>query len=196
MRKRAPVQVLNHDYQVLSVAFSDDSSQMFTAGIDNIVRVSTLQLSPVDSPIPYVPPLTFFYQCWDARKSEKPLYLMEGHKDTITGISLSPDGNHILSNAMDNTLRTWDVRPFVTGKSRAVSVFEGAQHDFQKQMLRCAWSPDGQRITCGSSDRFVYVWNVESKQILYKLPGHNGCVNEVRRLTPLLGLFFCCMLTH
>lgn len=155
VRKRAPVQVLQHDYQVLSVAFSDDSAQLFTAGIDNIVR------------------------CWDSRKSDTPLYLMEGHKDSITGISLSPDGNHILSNSMDNTLRTWDVRPFVSGKSRAVSVFEGAQHDFQKLMLRCAWSPDGQRITCGSSDRFVYMWNVETKQIEYKLPGHNGSVNEV-----------------
>lgn len=127
---------------------------MFTAGLDNVVY------------------------CWDTRKQEV-LYEMKGHTDSITGLALSPDGNHILTNSMDNTLRTWDVRPFVTGSSRAVSVFEGHQHDFQKQLLRCSWAPDGARITCGSADRFVYVWEVESKTILYKLPGHTGAVQEV-----------------
>ena len=37
---------------------------------------------------------------------------MKGHKETITGLSLSPDGNYLLSNSMDNTVRIWDVKPF------------------------------------------------------------------------------------
>jgi WD40 repeat protein len=28
------------------------------------------------------------------------------------GMSLSPDGSFLLTNAMDNTLRAWDVRPY------------------------------------------------------------------------------------
>ena len=28
------------------------------------------------------------------------------------GMSLSPDGAFLLTNAMDNTLRAWDVRPY------------------------------------------------------------------------------------
>jgi Prp8 binding protein len=27
-------------------------------------------------------------------------------------MSLSPDGSFLLTNAMDNTLRAWDVRPY------------------------------------------------------------------------------------
>ena len=27
--------------------------------------------------------------------------------------------------------------------------------------------------------RFVYVWDTVTKKILYKLPGHNGSVNDV-----------------
>ena len=34
-------------------------------------------------------------------------------------------------------------------------------------------------VTCGSADNFVYVWDVATKRILYKLPGHSGSVNEV-----------------
>ena len=30
-------------------------------------------------------------------------FAMKGHTDSPTGISLSPDGNYIASNAMDNT---------------------------------------------------------------------------------------------
>ena len=40
---------------------------------------------------------------------------LEAHADTITGLALSPDGHHLLSNSMDSQLRCWDVRPFVAG---------------------------------------------------------------------------------
>ena len=33
-----------------------------------------------------------------------------GHTDTITGLSLSPDGSFLLSNSMDQTIRMWDIR--------------------------------------------------------------------------------------
>ena len=36
---------------------------------------------------------------WDLRKGEVSQTL-SGHTDTITGLSLSPDGNHLLSNSM------------------------------------------------------------------------------------------------
>ena len=32
---------------------------------------------------------------------------MPGHTDTVTGMKLSPDGAHVLTNAMDNTVRMW-----------------------------------------------------------------------------------------
>lgn len=55
----------------------------------------------------------------------------------------------------------------------------GAVHNFEKNLLRCNWSPDGRRVASGSADRFVYVWDTTTRQILYKLPGHVGSVNEV-----------------
>ena len=39
---------------------------------------------------------------WDIRNS-KIDYKLQGHTDTITGIRLSPNGSHLLSNSMDNT---------------------------------------------------------------------------------------------
>lgn len=103
---------------------------------------------------------------------------MRGHADSVTGLSLSSEGSYLLSNAMDNTVRVWDVRPFAP-KERCVKIFQGNVHNFEKNLLRCSWSPDGSKIAAGSADRFVYVWDTTSRRILYKLPGHAGSINEV-----------------
>lgn len=35
------------------------------------------------------------------------------------------------------------------------------------------------QVAAGSSDRFLYIWDTTSRRVLYKLPGHNGSVNDV-----------------
>jgi Prp8 binding protein len=152
-RVRGPQKVLESEYQVLAVAFNGDNSQVFTGGIDNSIK------------------------CWDLR-TEKVLYSLDGHLDSISGLRLSPDGNYLASNGMDHTVRTWDVRPYAP-TSRAVAVYEGARHDLSKNLLKVAWSPDGARLSAGSSDRLVNIWDVASTRLLYKLPGHTGSVVEV-----------------
>ncbi|XP_045478545.1 U5 small nuclear ribonucleoprotein 40 kDa protein isoform X2 [Harmonia axyridis] len=93
-------------------------------------------------------------------------------------LSLSPDGSYLLSNSMDNSLRIWDIRPFAPVE-RCVKMFSGHQHNFEKNLLKCSWSSDGNRVSAGSADRFVYVWDTTTRRVLYKLPGHNGSVNDV-----------------
>lgn len=41
---------------------------------------------------------------WDLRRQEE-LMVLAGHSDSVTGMRLSPDGTHLLTNSMDNTLR-------------------------------------------------------------------------------------------
>lgn len=74
--------------------------------------------------------------------------------------------------------RMWDVKPFAPA-DRCVKMFEGAPQGYEKNLIRPCWSPDGNQIASGSSDRSVVVWEVLSRKILYKLPGHKGCVNDV-----------------
>nr|CAI5848418.1 unnamed protein product [Callosobruchus analis] len=152
-RKKQNVATMNTTYQTTAVSFNDVADQIFSGGIDNDIKV------------------------WDMRNKEI-LYVLKGHTDTITGLALSSDGSYLLSNAMDNTLRIWDIRPL--RQERCVKIFSGHQHNFEKNLLRCAWSPDDNKISAGSADRFVYVWDTTSRRILYKLPGHNGSVNDVK----------------
>jgi Prp8 binding protein len=75
-------------------------------------------------------------------------------------------------------VRIWDVKPFAIGH-RCIKVFEGAPHGFEKNLIKAAWGPDGKRVASGAGDRTVVIWDVDTRKILYKLPGHKGCVNEV-----------------
>ncbi len=42
---------------------------------------------------------TWCAQVWDLRKAEVAMTL-KGHANTVTGLRVSPDGTHLLSNAM------------------------------------------------------------------------------------------------
>lgn len=155
IRKKEPLMSFENrnKYQVTAVTFNDTAELIISGGIDNTLTV------------------------WDIRRKDL-LYVMPGHSDTITGLCLSPDGKYCISNSMDCTARVWDIRPY-SNSQRCVKLLSGHQHNFEKNLLKCGWSPDNHRVTCGSSDRFVYIWDVASKNIAYKLPGHQGSINAV-----------------
>lgn len=151
-RHKQPTSTLTTDYPVLAVALND-TDQVFTAGIENMIH------------------------CWDVKMSRK-VYSLKGHTDTITGLSVHPRGTHLLSNSMDQTLRTWDIQPYCPGK-RQCKTFVGHKHGAERGLLKCAWSPNGSLVTCGSADKLVHVWDEYTAEELYLLPGHQGCVNAV-----------------
>eukprot|EP01023_Acetabularia_acetabulum_P061274 TRINITY_DN7398_c0_g2_i2.p1 TRINITY_DN7398_c0_g2~~TRINITY_DN7398_c0_g2_i2.p1 ORF type:complete len:359 (-),score=31.67 TRINITY_DN7398_c0_g2_i2:276-1352(-) len=153
LRVKKSVQTIEEGYPILSVVFGEGGDSIYAAGIENSINV------------------------WDLRKERVSLKMM-GHSDTITGMKINCEGTHLLSNSMDNTLRVWDIRPFAPA-NRCVKLFTGHSHSFEHNILRCDWSPDGRKVSAGSSDRFVYIWDVQSRNIQYRLPGHTASVNEV-----------------
>lgn len=152
-RQRKAAHRLKSDYPMLAVAATPDL--VLTSGIDNLIH------------------------CWD-RKMERRVFSLQGHTDTVTSLALHPDQTHVLSNSMDQTLRSWDIRPYVNGK-RHHKTFVGHKHNAEKGLLKCSWSSSngGSMVSCGSADRMVHIWDEFSTQELYLLPGHKGCVNTV-----------------
>ncbi|KAL7675742.1 hypothetical protein ACOME3_002008 [Neoechinorhynchus agilis] len=170
-RRRAEIGNLTSSYQVLSIAYTSDGKDLCSGGIDEVVKV------------------------WDLRRMEQRLTL-RGHTDTITGMAMSTECDFLATNAMDNTVRVWDVRSFVPeGQNRCLAVHTGHKHNFEKNLLRVAWSADGKRISAGSSDRILYVWSHEmapsGSNLLYRLPGHSGSVNETH-FHPIESIILSC----
>lgn len=57
-------------------------------------------------------------------------------------------------------------------QNRCLKIFTGHQHSVEKNLLKCDWSPDGTKVTAGSADRMVYVWETTMRNILYKVRSH------------------------
>ncbi|KAF8885740.1 WD40-repeat-containing domain protein [Infundibulicybe gibba] len=151
-----PVATFEIGCPVTSVCWGADGANVYIGAIDNEIHV------------------------YDLRKSEQ-VYTLQGHNDTPTSLSLSPNGSFLLSPSFSSQTLIHDIRPFSPSPSRVHRVLQGAPAGFENTLLRGAWSRDdgGQRVAVGGADRMVCIWDVESGRILYKLPGHKGTVTAV-----------------
>ncbi|EPX73361.1 splicing factor Spf38 [Schizosaccharomyces octosporus yFS286] len=152
-RSRDCIQSIGEKFPLTAVAISQQGTTVYTGGIEGVIKA------------------------WDLRTNEV-LYTLTEHNDIITSLSLSKDGSTLLSNSMDSTVRTFDVKPFAPS-NRHISVYSGAVHGLEHNLLGAAWSGDTRLIAAGSSDRNTYVWSSSSGELKYQLPGHEGCVNHV-----------------
>ena len=105
---------------------------------------------------------TKLFRQWDLRRVDDDLPVLSlsaPGMDTVTGLSLNPAETHILSNSMDSNLRCWDIRPFFAGAGidRCERNYDGVHHGAEKVLLKAAWSVDGERVACGSADRYSTV---------------------------------------
>jgi len=86
--------VSGHTLDVNSVAFMDDSSQVFASGSDDsLIKI------------------------WDRRtlgQSASPRGTLVGHLEGITYIDAKGDGRYLLSNCKDQTIKLWDIRKLVS----------------------------------------------------------------------------------
>lgn len=155
-RSKSPTHEEKFKFQLLTTKFNHKGDEIYIGGIDNQIKKFNIKTNTIDKD-----------------------YTLIGHTDTVTGISISNNDNYLLSNSMDNTLCIWDLRPFVRGGNRLVKVLRGHVHSFERNLLRCAWSYDDNLVSCGSADRCVHIWDVDTGELLYNLYGHNGSVNEV-----------------
>lgn len=150
-RTKAAVDFIPTEFPVTAVALAEAGNELYSGGIDNDIKV------------------------WDMRRKAV-IYSMLGHTDTISSLRVSPDSQSLLSNSMDSTVRTWDIRPFAPTE-RHIRTFDGAPAGLEKNLIKASWGSDGKRVAAGAGDGTVVVWNSQTGKMMYKLPGHKGTVN-------------------
>lgn len=60
-----------------------------------------------------------------------------------------------------------------------MQTYLGGKHSYEKSLLKCAWGPNDEIITGGSSDGMVYLWDTRTGKIHDRLGGHNAAVTDV-----------------
>ena len=168
-RARACVLTVTERFPLLACAFGRDAGSVFVGGVDGRIRQHDLRRGGSSS----------------GSEGTPPLLTLEAHTEAVTGLSLSPDGTHLLSFACDSTLRAWDVQPFASAAAsgsgpgaRCTRVFHGAAQNFEQNLLRCAWSAEGDVVAAGSADRRACLWDFASGGVR-SLGGHAGVVGAV-----------------
>lgn len=142
------VDLLHFGYPITAVAFSEDASLIFVGGVDNAIHAMDLS-------------------------TKQRQYSLRGHLETIASLQLSRSGTHLLSSALDDTVRLWDVRPFApepqpgdVGNPRLYRTLTGAPSGFENLLIHSAWSADGERVASGGADRTCTLWEyVRSTQL-------------------------------
>ncbi|XP_063235692.1 DDB1- and CUL4-associated factor 11 isoform X2 [Bacillus rossius redtenbacheri] len=189
------LRIEGHDDDVNSVAFADNTSQIFySGGDDGLCKV------------------------WDRRTLNEslpnPVGVLAGHMDGITYIDPRGDSRHLITNSKDQTIKLWDVRVF-SGKGgqdstrKAVadqnwdyrwqkvprkpnckknldgdtSIMTYRGHKVLQTLVRCHFSPEfttGQRfIYTGCASGRVVIYDVLTGEPCGKLSGHHACVRDV-----------------
>nr|NMG11688.1 hypothetical protein [Brasilonema sp. UFV-L1] len=96
--------------------------------------------------------------------------ILQGHKDSVSSVAVSPDGKMIVTGSHDKTVRLWDIQGNPIGQP-----FQGHAHWVSSVVI----SPDGKMIVTGSGDKTVRLWDTQGNPIGQPFRGHNLGVSSV-----------------
>lgn len=102
--------------------------------------------------------------------AEPEIVVQAGHASALTSAVYSPDGQYVLTAALDSTLRLWEVR---TG--REIRTFSG----HTGPVTDVVFLADGRRMASASMDGNVKIWDTETGKELRTLAGHTDWVNRL-----------------
>lgn len=156
---------LVHEQNVLSVAFSSDSSLLCSGGDDGKLRwwdTTTWQLVETsdgaerilaiagapDGRTVAAATLGGEVQLWDVASKRAPARML-GHSGPVYALAYSPDGRTLASAGEDRTVRLWQA---ATG--RALAVLEG----HQKRINALAFTPDSRTLASAGHDGIIRFW--------------------------------------
>jgi DNA-binding beta-propeller fold protein YncE len=90
---------------------------------------------------------------------------MPRHDGILRALTVTPDGNRLVSGGDDRTVRVWDL---------ASGRLQRTLHGHSDSVRAVAVTPDGRRIVSGGTYDAVRVWDLESGQFLHSIAGPAG----------------------
>ncbi len=94
------------------------------------------------------------------------------HNDSITSISISPDGKYIVSGSKDKKIQLWE-----TSTGKGIKTFRGKWYN--PPVTSVSFSPDGMYIVSGDESGTVALWDVNTGKEIKTFKGR-GFIKSVR----------------
>jgi WD40 repeat protein/DNA-binding SARP family transcriptional activator/energy-coupling factor transporter ATP-binding protein EcfA2 len=172
---------LEHDYDIISFAFSPDGRRVAAGGHSATVQVwdvetgQTVQAvavgtAPQVEAIAYSPDgarLEVADCLFDAATGQE-LFALRGHTHGIPHLAFNGDGTRVITASYDGTTRVWDLTP-------AHELFARPAHG--GMVYDIAYGPDGRLLATAGRDGTAIIWAAESGEAVHVLAGHTDVVN-------------------
>ncbi|MER9018977.1 hypothetical protein [Mesorhizobium sp. M0898] len=144
--QQIPTVLGKHDGNVIDLAVSSLASVAASASVDGTVFV------------------------WDLRPASgpNPLFRLEGNLP-VTRIALSYDGGSIALAYADGTIAIWDISDLGSPPFEALRL-----RGHTGAVLDLSFTPDGNWLVSGSSDRTARIWRVQTASRAAALQAHEG----------------------
>ena len=91
---------------------------------------------------------------------------LEGHKNWVLGVDVSPNGQIIASASQDNTIKLWKADGSLITTLKDPSLRDQGEVAHAASVLEVNFSPDGQTLASASMDNTVKIWNVADGKLL------------------------------
>ncbi|HAJ60434.1 MAG TPA: hypothetical protein DCP31_15155, partial [Cyanobacteria bacterium UBA8543] len=98
------------------------------------------------------------------------LWTWQGHTASVNAVTLTPDGQQVISASADGTLKVWDAK-----SGQSLRAWQGHTAPVNAVTL----TPDGQQAVSVSADGTMRVWDIKTGQSLPTVEGHTAPVNAV-----------------
>ncbi|MBE9145860.1 serine/threonine-protein kinase [Planktothrix mougeotii] len=134
--------------------------------------------TPISSPLQTLPPRTIQQPTPPQQQRVQPLrspswrciHTLTGHRNAITGVAFSPDGETLASGSQDQTIEIWRLE---SGKRWYTLV------GHSNWITTIAFSPDSKTLASGSRDQTIEIWDMTKGKRWYTLTGHQDGVEAV-----------------
>ena len=115
---------------------------------------------------------------WWAKNEEKIHEMKDLHTDTITSVTISADGNYILTNSRDHTLKYIDIR-----KYEEIAIFENDMYINGSNTNRATLNSNNTYGAVGSRHGNMIIFEIKGEEIaveeIYQ-DFHTSCINAVQ----------------
>lgn len=199
--KALPVPLAGHHNYVYSLAFSPKGNILVSGSYDEAVFLWDVRTARVMRSLPahsdpvsgvdFVRDGTLAASCssdgliriWDTGTGQCLKTLVHEDNAPVTSVKFSPNGRYVLAATLDSSLRLWN---YVEG--RCVKTYQGHKNEkFSIGVCFGTYTASAQDVgeeqqkhwalaACGSEDGSTVLWDVNSKEILQRLHGHEGVV--------------------
>ncbi|NJR22020.1 MAG: AAA family ATPase [Richelia sp. CSU_2_1] len=148
-----------HSQRVASVSFSPDGQLLASGSYDKTVKIWNLKEHGTNNILPC--PSAPLFPCSPAVVST-----LEGHSDSVMGVSFSPDSEILATASKDKTVKLW------TRNGWLIKTLTG----HTGWVTGVSFSPDGSMLASASDDGTVKLWNREGRLLKTLEGAHNSFV--------------------